>query len=100
MKNEYCTYSTGELAIMGECKIMIEVGAETARRKLPELLNRAYKGEQTIIKKRGVPYAAIVALDQRIVTKSEGLLALRATGKGLWGNDSSKKIAQYRDEWE
>lgn len=80
--------------------IMLEIGAEAARKRLPELLNKAHAGEQTIVKKHGVPYAAIVALDQRVVAKKEGLLALRSTGKGLWGKDSKKKIDQYRDEWE
>ena len=80
--------------------MMLEVGAETARRKLPELLNKAHAGEQTIIKKHGVPYAALVALDQRVVAASEGLLALRATGKGLWGENVGTTIDRYRDEWE
>lgn len=79
---------------------MLEIGAEAARKRLPELLDRAHTGEQTIVKKRGIPYAAIVALDQRIVAKKEGVLSLRSTGKGLWGKDSSNKIDQYRDEWE
>ncbi len=78
---------------------MLEVGAEEARKRLPELLDRAHTGEQTIVKKRGVHYAAIVALDQRVITKKEGLLSLRSTGRGLWGNQSNKKINQYRDEW-
>lgn len=79
---------------------MLEIGAEAARKRLPELLDRAHKGEQTIIKKRGIPYAAIVALDQRIVAKKEGLLSLKSTGIGLWGQDSNKTIDQYRNEWE
>lgn len=79
---------------------MLEIGAEEARRRLPELLNRAHAGEQTIIKKRGIPYAAIVALDQRKLPGREGLLHLRATGKGLWGNDSTATIKQYREEWK
>ena len=79
---------------------MLEIGAEAARRRLPELLDRANAGEQTIVKKRGVPYAAIVALDQRQIPKRESLLALQATGKGLWGKDSAATIKQYRDEWE
>ena len=79
---------------------MLEIGAEAARRRLPELLDRAHAGEQTIVKKRGVPYAAIVALSQRKILKKEGILALQATGKGLWGNNSSATISQYRDEWE
>ena len=79
---------------------MLEIGAEAVRKRLTDLLDRARAGEQTIIKKRGVPYAALVALDQRVVAKHEGLLCLRATGKGLWGKHSRKKIDQYRDEWE
>jgi antitoxin (DNA-binding transcriptional repressor) of toxin-antitoxin stability system len=79
---------------------MLEIGAEAARKRLPELLNRAHAGEQTIVKKRGIPYAAIVALDQRVVAKKEGILSLRSTGKGLWGKDSSHQIDQYRAEWE
>ena len=79
---------------------MLEIGAEAARKRLPELLDRAHVGEQTIVKKRGIPYAAIVALDQRIIAKKEGLLSLRATGRNLWGKNSNKKIDQYRNEWE
>jgi antitoxin (DNA-binding transcriptional repressor) of toxin-antitoxin stability system len=79
---------------------MLEVGAEAARKRLPELLDRAHVGEQTIVKKRGIPYAAIVALDQRIIARKEGLLSLRATGRNLWGKNSNKKIDQYRNEWE
>ena len=79
---------------------MLEIGAEAARRRLPELLDRANAGEQTIVKKRGIPCAAIVALSQRKTPKREGLLALQATGKGLWGEDSISTINQYRDEWE
>ena len=79
---------------------MLEIGAEAARKRLPELLDRAHSGEQTIVKKRGIPYAAIVALDQRVLAHKEGLLSLRSTGKGLWGRDSGSKIDQYRDEWE
>ena len=79
---------------------MLEIGAEAARKRLPELLDRAHSGKPTIVKKHGIPYAAIVALDQRVITQRGGLLSLRATGKGLWGKHSNRKIAQYRDEWE
>ena len=79
---------------------MLEIGAKAARKRLPELLDRAYIGEQTIVKKRGIPYAAIVALDQRVIARKEGLLSLRSTSRGLWGGHSSEKIDQYRNEWE
>ena len=52
---------------------MLEIGAEAARRRLPELLDRAHAGESSIIKKRGIPYAALVPLEQRM----EMLKALR-----------------------
>jgi len=57
---------------------------------LPELLDRAHSGKPTIVKKRGVPYAAIVALDQHVITQREGLLSLRATGS-IFNRDESKQ---------
>jgi len=79
---------------------MIEVGAEAARRRLPELLERAHAGESSIIKKRGVPYAVLVPLNQQIAPGGSGLLALLGTGSGLWGKDVSGAVDKYRDEWE
>ena len=80
---------------------MLEVGAEAARRRFPELLDRAYSGEASVIKKRGVPYAVLVPLDQR-VNRDGGtkLLDLYGTGAGLWGHDVEQTIRDYRDEWE
>ena len=80
---------------------MLEIGAEAARRRLPELLERAYGGETSIIKKRGVPYAAIVPLNQRVDPgMTDGLLSLIGTGEGLWGADVVKSVCESRDEWE
>ncbi len=80
---------------------MLEIGAEAARKRLPELLDRAHAGEMSIIKKRGVPFAALVPLDQRIsATAGEGLLALKGTGAGLWGQDVVNTIDHLRGEWE
>ncbi len=79
----------------------MEIGAEAARKRLPELLDRAQAGEVSIIKKRGVPYAALVPLDQRVEPlPGVGLLALKGTGVGLWGDDIKKSISEFRDEWE
>ena len=79
---------------------MLEIGAEAARKRLPELLERAHAGEPSIIKKRGVAYAALVPLDQRIVADtSGGMLALAGSGAGLWGEDVPESIRVYRDEW-
>ena len=80
---------------------MIEIGAEAARARLPELLDRAHEGETSIIKKRGVAYAALVPLDQRINKNTgAGLLSLLGTGSGLWGSNVTQTIREYRDEWE
>ena len=90
-----CTVRT--VRIKGQ--IMLELGAETARKRLPELLDRAQAGEPAIIKKRGIPYAALVPLDQQRKTDTEGLLALRGSGAGLWGPVITDTISDYRNEW-
>ncbi|HIJ23348.1 MAG: type II toxin-antitoxin system prevent-host-death family antitoxin [Gammaproteobacteria bacterium] len=81
---------------------MLEMGSEAARRRFPELLDRAYAGEASIIKKRGIPYAALVPLDQRVDDTGKGLklFDLCGTGAGLWGDDVQQTIRGYRDEWE
>ena len=75
-------------------------GAEDARAHLPEILERAHRGETTIVTMRGRPYAAVVpvetALPKRLVP---GILALRGTGRGCWGARSVKWVARLRDEW-
>jgi prevent-host-death family protein len=76
---------------------MLEINADDARRRFSELLNRAYNGEVSIIKKRGVPYAALVPLDQqKNYAKGPSVLALRGSGKGLWGDDVTKTINEGR----
>jgi prevent-host-death family protein len=76
-------------------------GAEEARAKLPELLERAHRGLPTVITKRGQPYAALVPPgDARARGKASTLMALRGTGRGLWDADVVDAVAQLRDEWE
>jgi prevent-host-death family protein len=78
---------------------IMEIGAEAARKRLPELLDRAHAGESSIIMKRGVPYAALVPLDQRVEPGCGGLMALKGSGGGLWGDGVSQALDKYRDEW-
>ncbi|MCH7612293.1 MAG: type II toxin-antitoxin system prevent-host-death family antitoxin [Candidatus Marinimicrobia bacterium] len=78
---------------------MIEIGAESARKKLPELLDKAKAGEQAIITKHGKPYAAIVPVEQRIDVTIGGVLSLFGTGKGLWGDTPGRYINSLREEW-
>ena len=80
---------------------MLEIGAEAARKRLPELLDLAHAGKATIIQKRGVPYAALIPLDQRVELNSgRGMLALKGSGTGFWGGDVVVSITESRDEWE
>jgi prevent-host-death family protein len=75
-------------------------GAEEARTKLPELLERAHRGQATVITKHGRPYAALVPAAKTLGLKPRlKLLALAGSGKGLWGRTSAKTIDRMRDEW-
>jgi prevent-host-death family protein len=76
-------------------------GSEEARKKLPSLLERAHRGQVTVITKRGVPYAAIVPITEA-VKKTVGirLQDLRGSGKGLWREDAVAWVNEIRGEWE
>jgi prevent-host-death family protein len=75
-------------------------GAEEARTKLPELLERAHRGQATVITKHGKPYAALVPAAKTLALKPRlKLLALAGSGKGLWGRGSAKAVDRMRDEW-
>lgn len=82
---------------------MLTVGSEAARRRLPELLDRAHSGESSVIEKRGQPYAVLVPLSDvdelAAAREGEGLFSLRGSGEGLWGNDIVAQIEALRDEW-
>ena len=73
-------------------------GAEDARALLPELLEKAHQGSASLITKRGKPYAALVPVEQMRRTR-QALLALRGSGRGLWGKNSARTIRGLRDEW-
>lgn len=76
------------------------VGSEEARRRLPELLDKAHEGEITIITRRGKPCAAIVPVDQlRISAISQSFIQLLGTGAGLWSEDPAAYIEKLREEW-
>ena len=75
-----------------------QYGVEGARRNLPELLDRAHRGENIVITKHGKPYAALV--EAAVAIRRRGTFArLRGTGKGLWGRDAAKVIDKLRREW-
>lgn len=67
------------------------LGVEAARRRLPELLNRAQAGHSTLISRHGKPVAALVPLGGRIPSdpllrqrQLQALLNLRGSGKACW----------------
>jgi prevent-host-death family protein len=66
---------------------MLSLGADEARRRLPELLKRAEEGEQTLIQRHGHPVAALVPLHQRFTPQRQALLSLRGSGRGLWTHE-------------
>jgi prevent-host-death family protein len=76
-------------------------GVEEARRNLPALLERASRGEVSLVTKHGRDYAAIVPPDYLArPPNGPSILALRGTGKGLWGRSVRRAIDKLRDEWE
>lgn len=75
-------------------------GAEEARNQLPDLLEAAEKGRSTIITKHGRPVAALVPLDTyEAGSRQQPLTPLQGSGRGLWGEDSSRALRELRDEW-
>ncbi|MBA2355978.1 MAG: type II toxin-antitoxin system Phd/YefM family antitoxin [Acidobacteria bacterium] len=74
-------------------------GAEEARQQLPSLLADADAGLTTLITRHGRIVAAIVPADAVKREPPASLLALAGSGKGLWGGDSARAIAEMRNEW-
>jgi len=79
-------------------------GLEQARIQLPSIIANAHAGIASIVTRHGKPVAAIVPLQdlQNSLAASgatSGLLALRGTGRGLWGADIGQTISRLRDEW-
>ena len=76
-------------------------GAEEARTLLPELIERARRGEASVITKRGKPYAEVVPVGTLNNAKpSLAFLSLAGSGRSLWGRDSRATLKRLRDEWQ
>ena len=73
-------------------------GVEEARTKLPQILRAAnHEDAITIVTKRGKPYAAVVPVWQAL-REAPGILALRGSAKGCFG-DAGAFVRAMRDEW-
>ncbi|MDP4809250.1 MAG: hypothetical protein NWR31_08770 [Cyanobium sp. MAG_160] len=67
------------------------MGVEAARRRLPELLERAAAGERIVIQRHRTPMAALVPLAGRAPVdpllrqrQIQNLMALQGSGRGCW----------------
>ncbi len=79
-------------------------GLEQARAQLPLIASEAHAGNASIITRHGKPIAAVVPVQQwqehRASQRARsGLLALRGSGRGLWGKHAGLAVAALRDEW-
>lgn len=75
-------------------------GVEEARNQFSALLAAAEKGKPTIITKHGRPIAALVPAEQFEQARGQrSILALKGTGRGLWGRNSTATIRMMRDDW-
>lgn len=80
---------------------VLSVGIDEGRSSLPKLAALAHAGQSSLLTKHGKPYAAIVSAEVLLKSRRKpGFLALRGSGRGLWGKSVARHIAQLRDEWE
>jgi prevent-host-death family protein len=76
-------------------------GAEEARNQLPDLLDAAERGQSTVITRHGKPVAALVPIkDYRDAPRQQSIVALRGSGRGMWGKDVRRAVRELRDEWD
>jgi prevent-host-death family protein len=75
-------------------------GAEEARNQLPDLLEAAEKGQSTIITRHGRPVAALMPIEAySTALRQRPLTPLEGSGRGLWGQDSTRSLRRLRHEW-
>jgi len=80
---------------------IVRKGSEEARNELPSLLEAAERGQSTIISRRGRPIAALVPIaEMRGQDRQKSLIALKGSGRGLWGQDSGVSLRKLREEWD
>ncbi|WP_216913375.1 MULTISPECIES: type II toxin-antitoxin system prevent-host-death family antitoxin [unclassified Synechococcus] len=63
---------------------MDTLGVLEARKRFPELLDRAHGGEETLISRHGHPVAALVPLWRRHRPQRQALIALKGSGRACW----------------
>ncbi len=63
---------------------MDTLGVLEARKRFPELLDRAHGGEETLISRHGHPVAALVPLWRRHRPQRQALISLKGSGRTCW----------------
>jgi antitoxin (DNA-binding transcriptional repressor) of toxin-antitoxin stability system len=82
-------------------KPVIRIGLDEGRSTLPRLAALAHTGQASLLTRHGKPFAAIVAPEVLLASRPRpDFLALRGSGRGLWGPAASAAVADLRDEWE
>lgn len=77
------------------------IGLDEGRSTLPRLAALAHAGQASLLTRHGKPFAAIVAPEVLLASRPRrGFLALRGSGRGMWGPSAAAGVAQLRDEWE
>ena len=75
-----------------------------AAAQLSRIVRDAQTGQSSLLTMHGVPVAALVSVEQWQQTPTEvsshaGILALRGTGRGLWGTSAATNVRKLRGEW-
>lgn len=83
----------------------LSYGLEQARIQLPSIVANAHAGVTSVITRHGKPYAAVVPIaslekSRRGLGAASSVLALRGTGRGLWGANIGQAVSDLRDEWD
>ena len=82
-------------------KPVTRIGLDEGRSTLPRLAALAHTGQASLLTRHGKPFAAIVAPEVLLASRPRpAFLALRGSGRGLWGPSASAAVADLRDEWE
>ena len=75
-------------------------GVEKTRPQQLSLLDRAHAGQAAIITRRGMSYAALVPIEALPdAWPRPSVVALRGSGRGLWGKDAAAEVIRMRNEW-
>jgi len=79
---------------------MTEVGAFEAKNKFSELLDRAERGEEIVITRRGKPAAKLVPLNKvrDVARAQEAARRVREQAKKFGGHFDWEEWKKYRDE--